>query len=450
MAKRSWWSSRASDLSEAHKARLQLTRSIAPYVWCCLAWLLASSAGAQDVQRFHPALSDSGFLGMDGTRPPSSWRGSVHLFSDLSFHPVELKTAGGQVVPVERRLMLHLGGEIGLGGRASLALRVPLIAYQDSEFRTPDAQVFTWTDPQIWARYRLIGANMDDDSEPHDGPGLTLQAGVTLPLGKKGRVVADDSPAAAPPVPAVAGYPFASDGRPRIDVQVLGDFQLLGAGAAVSLGYRHHFWRESGIAASATRVSDEFTFGAAVKVPIPPLPILATVIELRGVTGFETAASTALELDLGARLQLGAFCLVLGGGFGLTSGVGAPDGRVFLGAYFTPPRTDSDRDGVDDSDDACPYLAEDRDGFQDEDGCPDPDNDGDLVPDLDDKCPSQAAEEGHDEDEDGCTDAIQSAPAGAGEEQAEPAGAGAGRAASERSSGLARGRARAVGVYAAR
>jgi hypothetical protein len=70
-----------------------------------------------------------------------------------------------------------------------------------------------------------------------------------------------------------------------------------------------------------------------------------------------------------------------------------------------PPRADSDHDGVDDSDDQCGFLAEDSDGFQDDDGCPDPDNDNDLVPDLDDKCPNQPAEEGRDDNEDGCTDA---------------------------------------------
>ena len=85
--------------------------------------------------------------------------------------------------------------------------------------------------------------------------------------------------------------------------------------------------------------------------------------------------------------------------------MGAPDGRIFLGVYFVPPRSDTDKDGVSDSDDQCPFLAEDRDGYQDQDGCPDPDNDGDMVPDLDDKCPAEAAEEDRDQDEDGCTDA---------------------------------------------
>ena len=38
--------------------------------------------------------------------------------------------------------------------------------------------------------------------------------------------------------------------------------------------------------------------------------------------------------------------------------------------------------------DKCPNQPEDMDGWQDDDGCPDPDNDGDSVLDLDDMCPT--------------------------------------------------------------
>lgn len=48
--------------------------------------------------------------------------------------------------------------------------------------------------------------------------------------------------------------------------------------------------------------------------------------------------------------------------------------------------TDADGDGIFDKDDRCPKEAEDRDGFQDDDGCPEPDNDGDGVLDGNDKC----------------------------------------------------------------
>jgi outer membrane protein OmpA-like peptidoglycan-associated protein len=49
---------------------------------------------------------------------------------------------------------------------------------------------------------------------------------------------------------------------------------------------------------------------------------------------------------------------------------------------------DSDGDGIPDDIDRCPLDPEDFDGFQDEDGCPDPDNDGDGVVDQLDACPN--------------------------------------------------------------
>ena len=43
------------------------------------------------------------------------------------------------------------------------------------------------------------------------------------------------------------------------------------------------------------------------------------------------------------------------------------------------PNDDPDGDGISDDADKCPNEPEDKDGFQDDDGCPDPDNDGDGV-----------------------------------------------------------------------
>jgi outer membrane protein OmpA-like peptidoglycan-associated protein len=49
--------------------------------------------------------------------------------------------------------------------------------------------------------------------------------------------------------------------------------------------------------------------------------------------------------------------------------------------------TDGDGDGFLDKDDPCQDQAEDKDGFEDQDGCPEPDNDKDGVNDTGDKCP---------------------------------------------------------------
>ena len=63
---------------------------------------------------------------------------------------------------------------------------------------------------------------------------------------------------------------------------------------------------------------------------------------------------------------------------------------------------DSDNDGIIDKLDKCPEEPEDKDGFEDEDGCPDNDNDNDGIPDLKDKCPNTPEDLDGFEDEDGC------------------------------------------------
>jgi outer membrane protein OmpA-like peptidoglycan-associated protein len=68
------------------------------------------------------------------------------------------------------------------------------------------------------------------------------------------------------------------------------------------------------------------------------------------------------------------------------------------------PDLDNDKDGVPDAKDKCPLEPEDKDGFQDDDGCPDPDNDTDGIADVNDKCPLDPEDKDGFEDEDGCPD----------------------------------------------
>ena len=75
----------------------------------------------------------------------------------------------------------------------------------------------------------------------------------------------------------------------------------------------------------------------------------------------------------------------------------APSAAALTGAR-TPsptqaqPTGDRDHDGVPDALDKCPDEPEDKDGFQDSDGCPDPDNDADTVLDANDRCPDAAGD----------------------------------------------------------
>ncbi len=106
--------------------------------------------------------------------------------------------------------------------------------------------------------------------------------------------------------------------------------------------------------------------------------------------------------------------LTVGLGTGLVDGVGAPRYRLFTALTFQPTWRDRDTDGIADGDDACPLEPEDRDGFEDEDGCPDLDNDQDGLADADDACPDEPGPEEHrgcpDRDGDGLSDRDDACP----------------------------------------
>ena len=69
-----------------------------------------------------------------------------------------------------------------------------------------------------------------------------------------------------------------------------------------------------------------------------------------------------------------------------------------------PPPPDTDGDGLRDPDDRCPKDPEDKDGFEDDDGCPDKDNDRDGIADADDLCPNEPETVNGVDDQDGCPD----------------------------------------------
>ncbi len=81
-----------------------------------------------------------------------------------------------------------------------------------------------------------------------------------------------------------------------------------------------------------------------------------------------------------------------------------------------PDDPDTDKDGLADSKDACPQQPEDVDGFEDGNGCPDPDNDQDGVADARDACMNEAGPKENrgcpdkDRDGDGLVDRLDTCP----------------------------------------
>jgi len=348
-----------------------------------------------DTHRFTPALDAQGFLGVSGSATPGSLRPSFGFFLDYAYAPATLQLGVGpgaisDLAVVEHRITASASAELGLGSRAAVGVLMPVALFESAEdFGNLQRQLRTIAagDPLLAGRYRLLGVASDDPLLPKDGPGLGIELRARLPLG--------------------ADTAYLGEGTTRLGARVLFDMQLLGAGIGGYVGYerRMHerdFWGE--------QLNHELQAGAGAKVPLPSMHPFSAIGELRAAIDFQSEETSAFEGELGLRAAFEEWTFTLAGGGAFIGELGAPDARVIFGLWYAPEVADTDRDGVDDDDDKCPPLAEDPDGFEDGDGCPDPDNDNDLVPDIDDLCPNVEALEGQDEDEDGCTDAAK--PAG--------------------------------------
>jgi len=354
-----------------------------------LTGLMPASVSAQaiNIERFRPALDRFGFLGIQGSATPGHARWDLGSFSWYSNRPLRIRYDDGSGERViDDRMTADLFFEVGLFGRWSLALEVPLVLYQDgTTTRTVNGRTsftgFAVEDPRFTTKIRFFGEKTEQTQNRPDGPGLALLLTLPVPIGSTGL--------------------YASEGQFSFDAQLLGDFHLLGAGAGTMLGWRYRVHsRTFGV----DTLGQELEYGFSLKPPILPAKNLLGLLELRGTSSFRGQSTNTLEGDLGVRWTKNEVTMTAALGMGFVRGLGQPRFRAIVGVSWSPQTDDLDGDGIPDDRDECPRLPEDIDGFQDQDGCMDPDNDNDFIPDVDDKCPNEAAIEGQDADEDGCTD----------------------------------------------
>jgi len=207
---------------------------------------------------------------------------------------------------------------------------------------------------------------------------------VTAPMGHltaDGKYIGDRSP--------TLGIQGIFDGRQ-------GPFSFGGNLAAV--------YRETGRVGS-TNIGSEFRYG--IGAGFEASPVVRLILDAFGGTKFSSNNGTnSMEIDGGGVITPlnSPIGVMVGGGGGVIEGVGVPTFRAFLGVTYTSEARDRDNDGIMDNADQCPTEAEDKDGVEDTDGCPDPDNDGDTILDKDDKCPNQAEDSDGFQDTDGCPD----------------------------------------------
>ncbi len=159
--------------------------------------------------------------------------------------------------------------------------------------------------------------------------------------------------------------------------------------------------------------NDAFLFNAGIEFPAPSVTFFVEfdmnqLLDVQVPAGQSVNTST-YTLTPGVEIKGDGSSLELGADINLNSGdnpsiINAPDWGAWIAfnkVAEVVPR-DSDKDGVADNVDGCPEEAEDVDGKDDKDGCPDLDNDGDGLPDKADLCPDLAEDSDAFEDGDGC------------------------------------------------
>ena len=383
--------------------------------------LCASSASAQtpfqrniDVQQWRPAAGPFNFLTTEGSRVNSHMGISFGAYLNYSYRPFTIYNADCpnpdnddncrpstvRSRPVEPHATQKLIASVSLFRRLQIALDIPvslengdLVSAADARPTTNPATSQTGVglgDPRLYLKGRLVGEGLS-------GPGLAISGFVQAPLGRyawnRSSVCTgmDDSCGA-----------FLGDNSVVFGLRVIGDFRrgpfAMAANAGVIL-------RPDTLQILSSYVGNRITWSVAGSYDITPR--ITGVLEFYGSTDLtrpNVIQQNVIEGDLAARYRMGDLSFSLGGGSGILRGVGSPVARAFLGVAYAPYRVDTDSDGVYDDVDRCPTEREDRDGFEDADGCPDPDNDGDGLNDDHDRCPNAPEDRDHFQDEDGCPD----------------------------------------------
>jgi len=332
-----------------------------------------------DGQRFVPAAGAAGGFWIERPLVLRHLGFGAGLFLHYAEDAVVVRQepSGVEVaVPLDNALSLDLIASLGLFDLLELALIVPVdLVYQG--------------DP-VLAGGQTIAA----------GPGLgDVRFVPKVLIWENGRPSFHYAIGAATPLSFPSGDPQALRGSDSVTVEPK---LILGLG-----GERWDVVGNLGVRLRAqTRIGDltignEFTWGAAVTFALVP-----DKLDLQGelVGAVMPSASrggrTEAPLELLAGLIIKPtpqWSFYVGGGPGLTDGIGTPDVRIIGGVRFAsnlPDRhrlEDPDGDGIINEHDKCPNEPEDFDGFQDSDGCPDPDNDQDGIPDERDECPDDAA-----------------------------------------------------------
>ncbi len=360
-------------------------------------WAQAPQPDKLDIITLRPSPGKAPFLYTPQLVMPAHMEWGVSLVMHAGMNPFVIYNMNGSSLDEERAKVVgmlalaELGGFIGLFDNYLVGLSIPVGYVQGNEITDEGLEgdavpPLAWGDLAVYLR----GKFYDEDNLK-----LGAEVKINTPTGQFSKNYTGE------PMPSF---------EPRV-LLTWGSGKMMATGmlgALIRIG-----------ADDAKFFNDDFTpgpqiaYGAGFAFRV--ITDLHVMAEVAGRSGFSGAVHDhPAEGGIGVNYYLGGgLHLQAGSNFGLVAGLGTPLVRGILGVRYAPSFKDTDNDGVTDENDKCPMQKEDRDNFEDEDGCPDRDNDSDGIPDETDKCPGTDKDRGNKfenaaedldgfEDDDGC------------------------------------------------
>ncbi len=396
--------------------------------------------GGMDLHLFRPAVDTRGYFSVNGSEVMPHKEFSFGLVLDAGFgilryngfvsNPNDAATNAPRQNRIARQAFTGtFMFNFGIIDRLVVGIQLPITFFRGHEVQTPDVQPGRCTGATgMGCLYNYQGGG--------PGAGLRSQGVGDLTLHVKARLLNLGEFPAGIAVTLRAGFPTGKatqfGGEPGVSLWPTAVFEfqpIEKIRLALEGGYRWNskqgatfIWdgtsNPSDLTAAGNAIDPvdqgsgrrftyddliTFGFGSAFRI----VRSLDLVLELYGT---QIAKEIGVKGTLSMEALLGfkyfvtnkSFLYAAGGAGIPKTGFQAADARAVLGFMYEPVVGDRDNDGIPDDDDGCPDAAEDKDGFEDSDGCPDLDNDGDGILDVDDACPLVKEDYDGDRDEDGC------------------------------------------------
>jgi OOP family OmpA-OmpF porin len=359
----------------------------------------ATNGEGLDVHLFRPAMDSKGFFTVNGSDILGHLDWSLGLVIDYGRGLMRVPQVGqesGQLVDNALNGGLHFN--LGLFNQLVLGVEFTPTLMTGGAQTANGAAVL----PGQWGVNQLNSQYFPSHIAGHvKWRALRVEKGLGVALAAQMGGNIGDSPFNAAADPGLFYWPQLIVEK-RIGPPAIGQFTI-----GLNAGFRGHTGQGTQLALRDGNLQDgnRITYGLAVSYRV--FDAMALVAETYGTYLLNDKTEGKLkpsnEVVGGIKLfvERNSY-LLLGAGPRYTQGFEAADFRGFIGFIFEPSIGDRDGDGIKDDLDKCPDDPEDFDGFQDDDGCPDPDNDNDGILDINDRCPNEPEDRDGDQDDDGC------------------------------------------------